>query len=440
MRKLFASLFIMGLSLSATAQGEAKYRKIDSLLTHFNRNNKFMGAVCIREQGRVVFDKAYGFADVETKTAAASDTRYKIGSVTKMFTATIIFQLVEEKKLKLETKLSEFYPKIKNAGKITIDDLLSHRSGIHNYTDDPEFSSYNTKLINKRDMLRKLEEMTPDFEPGTKAAYSNSNYLLLGYIINDITQNTYKENVGARIAIKLGMKNTGYFGKLNPKKKEATSYTYDGVKWTRTPEWHESSAGAAVALQSNGADLTLFIKALFDGRLITKESLDKMLQLEDGYGKGILTFPFVERKLYGHNGGIESFKSALAYYPKDDMAISLLVNGNNYDYNAILTGVLSVYYKLPFIFPDFRSVKLEDDTLKRFEGVYSTPSLPFKVDITLKDGVLIAHATDQGSFPLNPIGENVFNFPAAGITMTFTDKGFTLKQSDGTTSQFIKEK
>lgn len=440
MKKTFLTLLTLVLTMPVLAQHEgAKFNKIDSLLTYLYNNNKFMGSVAIQEKGQIVFEKAYGYADVENRIAANPNTKYKAGSITKMFTSAIIFQLVEEKQLKLETKLSEFFPKIKNAGKITIANMLNHKSGIYNFTDDPKFAAYNTKLQNRKDMVTRLESYEPAFEPGEKAEYSNSNYLLLGYIILDITKKPYKENVAQRIVKRAGLKNTYYFTKINPKKNEAYSYSFVNGKWTKTEEWHESVAGAAGGITSTAADLTKFIKALFDGKIIKKESLDIMTQIDMAYGSGIFAFPFIERKFYGHNGGIESFNSVLGYYPKEQLGFALLVNGDNYNYNDIVMGILSCYYKLPYPFPNLKSATIDESILKSYEGVYSTPSLPFKVDIKLVNGELIAHATDQGSFPLNPLSENEFNFDPAGITITFTQKGFTLKQADGMITEFKKE-
>lgn len=441
MRKILLSLlaFVLAAPTFAQQKEAAKFKKIDSLLTYLYANNKFMGSVAIQEKGEVVFEKAYGYAEIETKSKATSKTKYKIGSITKMFTSAIIFQLIEEKKLSLDTKLSQFFPKIANADKITIGQMLNHKSGIYNFTDSPDFDTYCTKLQNKKDMLNRLESYPAAFEPGTIANYSNSNYLLLGYIIQDITKKPYKDNVMSRIVNKAGLKNTYYYSKINPKKNEAYSYAYADGKWTKTEEWNESVAGAAGALQSTPADLTKFVKALFDGKIIKKESLDQMTAIDAGFGKGIFAYPFIERRFFGHDGAIESFSSVLGYYPKDDLGISLLMNGENYNMNDIMIGILSCYYKFPYIFPNFKSAKVSEDVLKRYEGFYSNPELPFKVDIRLVNGVLTAHATDQGSFPLNPLSETEFNFDPAGITITFNPKGFTLKQADGSTSQFTKE-
>lgn len=431
--------FMLAVPTFAQQYEGAKFRKIDSLLTYLYDSHKFMGSIAIEEKGKVVFEKAYGFSNVETHTQANTKTKYKIGSVTKMFTSAIVFQLIEEKKLKPDTKLSEFFPKIKNADKITIAEMLGHKSGLYNYTDDPAFESYKTKLQNRRDMLSRIESYPAAFEPGEKAEYSNTNYLLLGYIIQDVTKKSYKDNVTSRIINKAGLKNTYYYSKINLKKNEASSYSFENGKWIPTEEWHESVAGAAGALQSTPSDLTKFIKALFDGKIIKKESLDEMTAIDMGYGKGIFAYPFIERKFFGHNGGIESFKSVLGYYPKDDLGFSLLMNGENYNTNDIVLGILSCYYKLPYIFPNFKTANVSEDILKRYEGFYTTPSLPFKVDIKLVNGTLIAHATDQGSFPLNPLSETEFNFDPAGITITFNPKGFTLRQADGSATKFTKE-
>jgi CubicO group peptidase (beta-lactamase class C family) len=441
MKRTLLSLFAFMLAVPTFAQQHegAKFRKIDSLLTYLYANNKFMGSIAIAEKGEIAFEKAYGYADADSKTPANPKTKYKIGSITKMFTSAIIFQLVEEKKLTLDTKLSEFFPKIKNADKITIGDMLNHKSGLYNYTDSPDFDSYKTKTQNRRDIISRIESYPAAFAPGEKAEYSNTNYLLLGYIIQDITKKPYKDNLMSRIVNKAGLKNTYYFGKINPKKNEAYSYAFSGGKWTITEEWNESGAGAAGALQSTPSDLTKFVKALFDGKIIKKESLAIMTTMDMGFGKGIFAYPFIERRFLGHNGGIESFKSVLGYYTKDDLAFSLLMNGENYETDDIVLGILSCYYKLPYIFPNFKTAKIDESIMKRYEGNYKTPSLPFTVDIKLVSGVLIAHATDQGSFPLNPLSETEFNFDPAGITMTFNTKGFTLKQADGSTTQFIKE-
>lgn len=438
MKKLLI-LLLFTVTLTALAQTEARFKKIDSLLNHFTRNNKFMGSIIIRENNNTVFQKAYGYANVEDKVKADVNTKYKIGSITKMFTSAIIFQLIEEKKLTLDTKLSKFYPQVKNADNITIAQLLQHKSGIFNYTDDPSFGSVLTKPQIKEAMVARLAAFEPYFEPGSRADYSNSNYLLLGYIIEDITKKPYKDNVAERIAKKAGLKDTYYFSKIDSKRNEALPYKFDGTKWVRQDEWDESVAAAAGALQSTPADLAKFIEALFDGRIIDNKSLEEMTAFDGGYGKGILQFPFGERKFMGHNGSIEAFSSTLGYYPKEDVTISMIQNGDNYDMNDIVAGILSIYYKMPYQFPNLKTVTVEPAVLKSYEGTYSSPDIPLKIDIKYADGKLMAQATGQGAFPLNPLSNTEFNFDPAGIMMTFRQNGFTLKQG-GMIMNFTKDK
>jgi CubicO group peptidase (beta-lactamase class C family) len=188
MKKILYSFFVFLLSFAAVAQVNPRLQRIDSLMNHFYSNGKFMGSVTIREKDNVIFEKAYGFADVQSKIAANTNTKYKIGSITKMFTASVIFQLIESKKITLATKLSAFYPEIKNAEKITISHLLGHQSGIYNYTNDVSFKTYCTTPQTKKQMLSRIASYEPVFEPGEKAEYSNSNYVLLGYIIEDVTK------------------------------------------------------------------------------------------------------------------------------------------------------------------------------------------------------------------------------------------------------------
>ncbi|KGO94051.1 serine hydrolase domain-containing protein [Flavobacterium subsaxonicum] len=439
MKKAFLSLLTFILTLPLMAQHEgAKFEKIDSLLTYLSVNNKFMGSLSIREKDKVVFEKAYGFADLQNKVAATPETKYKIGSITKMFTAAIVFQLIEEKKLALDTKLSEFFPKIKNADKITIADMMDHHSGIYNYTSDSVFMSDPVKLRTRKDMTDLIYKHEPAFEPRTTAAYSNSNYLLLGYIIQDITKKTYKENVTTRIINKIGLKNTYYYGKINPKKKEAYSYSFKDSQWALREEWHETIAGAAGGLQSTPTDLTKFATALFNGKIIKPESLAEMNKMDLGYGRGLFNFSFAERKFVGHNGDIEGFSSVVGYYAKDNMAFSLILNGENYNFNDMVLGILSCYYKLPYRFPNFSMAAVPDSVLKSYEGVYATPTLPFKIDVKVVDGKLRIHADEQGTFYVTAISNTTFTHDAAGVVMEFTPKGFILKQS-GTQTVFTKK-
>ena len=429
---------ILALTYSLFTVAQDRFTKMDSLLTYLNKNDKFMGSLCIREGENVVFNKAYGFADVDKNISAHRMTKYKIGSVTKTFTAVMIMQLIEEKKLNLQTKLNRFYPKIPNAEKITIYDLLHHRTGIVDYINGDSITAKNIyRFHSKEEMIQKITDYKPLFEPGTKHEYSNSNYNLLGYIIETLTKKSYAENIQTRIVKKANLLNT-YFpqGKIETSIGESYSYLFNGTKWEKVEEWENSIAYSAGAIISTPADLTRFMYALFDGKLVKPSSLEQMKEIKEGYGKALMQFPFGERRFYGHTGGIENFRAVVGYYPTEKLGISLIVNGDNFNRNDIMIGVLSIYYKMPFPFPKFN--KIEASELVKFTGTYSSKELPLKMTISEKNGELLAQATGQSAFPLTFKEEKTFIFAPAGIEMIFGENSFVLKQS-GMSFNFSKE-
>ncbi len=437
MRKQLSILFLF-LSLATFAQ-EIRFARIDSLLNYLYENDKFMGSLCIRQGDEVVFKQAYGFSEATKGVRANGGTKYKIGSISKTFTATMIMQLVEEKKILLTTKLSRFFPKIKNADKITIEHLLYQRTGIKDYANaDPTLTDVLGKPNMRALIMKKIENYAATFEPDSKHEYSNSNYFILGEIIEKVTKKTYADNLNNRIAAKLYLKNTYYTTeKTDVAKRESYSYTFNGEYWDKVEEWNNDIAFSSGGIISTPEDLTKFIRELFKGTLVTPASLELMKTLKDTYGMALIRFPFGERKFYGHNGKIEGFESSMGYYEKDDMSISLIVNGENYSQNDIMIGILSIYYKLPYPFPNF--AKLDAELIKKYTGNFASKDIPLKITIFEKDGNLSAQATGQPSFPLTYSSENVFVFAQAGIQMEFTTATtFVLKQG-GKKFNFTKE-
>lgn len=432
---LLSVLFITSVVFSQ----QTKFQKIDSLLTFLSSNNKFMGSVALRENDKIVFAKAYGYAEVESNKKLETDTKLKIGSITKTFTAVMIMQLIEEKKLTLETKLSAFYPKIINADKITIHHLLHHRTGIPDYLNDDETIAEKIYSDNSRtEMIDRIIKYESAFEPNSKHKYSNSNYYLLGAIIETSTKKSYTENLNSRIVKKLNLKNTLVPIKTDLKNNESFSYLYDGKTWQKTPEWNNSLAFAAGDIAATPSDLTAFMRGLFEGKLITLASLELMKTMEDYYGKGLVIAPFGEKKFYGHTGGIESFRAVVGYNDQENFGVSLLLNGDNYNRNDIMIGVLSLYYGQDYSFPNLKNLVIDDAILQKYTGVYASKTVPLKITITTEKGQLFAQATGQSSFPLSAKNETEFNFTPAGIKMIFSENTFTIKQG-GTENVFTKE-
>jgi CubicO group peptidase (beta-lactamase class C family) len=412
--------------------------KLDSLLNKLSEKNKFMGSVTICKNDQLIFNKAYGFLALNSPKAT-TETKYRIGSISKMFTATMIFQLIEEKKLSLNTKLSNFFSQIPNADKITISNMLDHRSGIFNITNDSEFEKWHIQYQSEERMLDRMKAHSAEFEPDEKTEYSNSNFILLGYIIEKITGKSYANNLRDRIADKIGLLNTYYGGKTDIKKNECYSFSFDDGSWWKESETDMSVPGGAGAIVSTTNDLTHFITSLFQGKLIGKSSLDSMTTITEGLGRGIFIVPFGQRKAYGHNGGIDKFVSGLSYFPDDSVAFAICTNGLDYSINSISIGILKIFYKLPYEIPSLEEFAVDLSILKKYEGVYSCKELPMKVTIGNKNKKLTAQATGQSSFALDALSNTEFKFDGAGIKLTFPkEKEMILKQG-GQDFTFSKE-
>ena len=443
--KLFSILLFTGIAFGTVCAQSINKPKLDSLFNILADKHKAMGSLTVSKNGTVLYSRAIGYCSMtgSDQKPSTSLTKYRIGSISKMFTATMIFQLIEEGKLKLTTTLDTFFPDLPNAGTITISNLLNHRSGLHNFTNDPEYLQWMTQQKTRDEMLAILSKNAADFQPNEKAAYSNTNFVLLGYIIETIDKQPYAKSLEKRIASAIGLSNTYAGGRTNPDHDESYSYEFTG-QWQQAPETDMSIPGGAGAVVSTPTDLTRFIEALFTLKLVSQNSLSQMQTMTDGSGMGMFQIPFSTKKAYGHNGGIDGFASALAYFPVDGLAIAYCTNGQAYPMNDILIGVLSICYNMDYAIPKFNSqpaVILSTEDLDKYLGIYSTTQLPLKITITKKDVQLIAQATGQSSFPLEAAEKDKFTFDAAGIVMEFnTDKNeMTLKQGGGN-FLFTKEK
>jgi len=437
MKKNLSILFLF-ISLVTVAQ-EFRLARIDSLLHYLYENDKFMGSLCIRQGDEVIFKQAYGYSEAIKGVRANGATKYKIGSISKTFTATMMMQLVEEKKILLSTKLNRFFPKIDQSDKITIEHLLYQRTGIKDYANaDSTLTDVLGKPNTKELILKKIENYTSIFEPDTKHEYSNSNYFILGLIIEKITKKSFAENLKTRISDKLQLKNTYYTNeKTDVSKRESFSYMFNGENWEIIDEWNNDVAFSSGGIISTPEDLTKFIYKLFKGNLVNPASLELMKTLKDTYGMALIRFPFGERKFYGHNGKIEGFEATMGYYEKDNLSISLIVNGENYSQNDIMIGILSIYYKLPYPFPNFK--KLDTELIKKYSGDYTSKEIPLKIKVFEKEGNLLAQATGQPSFPLTFSRDDVFVFVQAGIEIEFTSATTFILKQGGQKFNFTKE-
>jgi D-alanyl-D-alanine carboxypeptidase len=423
MNKILSLIFFICVS-SVSAQSFDK-AKLDQYLATLEGYEKAMFSLAVLENGEPIYQKSIGFADVETKEKANKYTQYRIGSISKVFTSTMIFQLIDEGKLSLDTKLAKYYPKVKNAKKITISMLLSHRSGIHNFTNTPEYKQYMTQAKTKAEMVNLIEGLDSDFKPDSGANYSNSGYVMLGFILEDITQDTYANQLQKRIATKLNLNRTVYGGPVNVQQNQAKSYTHNATAWLPDTVTDMSIPNGAGAIISTPTEVAKFLSSLFTGNLVSADSLAKMKEQNQGFGRGLFQFPFYDKKAYGHTGGIDGFRSQSGYFETDDVAFALTSNGLNYAMNDISIAILSIYYGRAYDIPDFeqKAIELSERDLVKYEGMFASQEIPITINIKVNGGDLMAQSPGQRALKLTPYSTTEFRFAPAGIVMIFGTNG-----------------
>ena len=405
------------LSQTLFAQTQDYKLSIDSFLNYVVKENSFLGEVEMKKGNETIY--TYKSNQLEPQNG-----QYRIGSITKVFTAIVTFQLIEEQKLSLQTPLSNFFPKIKYADQIKIENLLSHTSGIFNVTYWDNYYSTRNQLFSKEQILNIIYNQKPDFKPNSDCSYSNSNYILLGYIIEEITNKTYAINVKERITDKVGLQQT--FVAVNEQDiSNKKSYLFNGKSWFQDVSSHPSMPFSAGAIISTGGDLNKLMFNLFNQNLVSDASLATMQELKSKtIGHGLFKAPFYDKIGWGHTGGIDEFKSVTLYFPSDDIYLSVIVNGCRLSVNDILIGVLSAYYDKKNEYPKFYHSDILEPPTSAFTGTYKAKLAGFitvaKFEITPAENnyLFISELED------NKVGEK-------GLLERIDANTFYLRQANG---------
>jgi D-alanyl-D-alanine carboxypeptidase len=328
---VFAATFMAVLPSAAVAQQDYA-DKANSLIESYARSDLFSGSILVAQHGKPIFRKAFGPANREWDVPNTLDTKFRIGSVTKQFTAAAILQLAEQGKLKLDDPISEYYADAPLSWKkITIRHLLTHTSGIPSYTALPEFFTKLSRADRTPQEIIKLTQDLPlEFEPGTAFTYDNTGYILLGYVIEKVTGHSYSQYLKDNIFDPLGMNSTGYdsAGAIIPRR--ASGYALHDDRWDNAAYFAMSLPFAAGALYSTVDDLLRWEEALSGGKVISAGSLQAMFtDYGHTYGFGWMISNRFGRRLRMHTGGINGFRSTVDIYPDEDLTIIILSNIEN---------------------------------------------------------------------------------------------------------------
>ncbi|WP_291783251.1 serine hydrolase [Cecembia sp.] len=439
MRKTTTLLLLSFLAIGNLIAQELDRKKLDSYFDLITENDRAMGSVTLRHEGNVIYQRAFGYADIEKGQSAALESKYRVGSISKTFTAVLIFKAIEEGKLSLDQPISSFFPEIKNAEKITISDLLNHRSGIFSFTSRPDYLSWSSDPKSRAALYEMMLEGNSIFEPGSKAEYSNSNYVLLTWILEDTYKKSYSDLLKEIIIQPLSLQNTYVGEAFAPDNKEVLSYKFLG-EWQQENITDMSIPLGAGAIISTPEDLTVFIRALFSEKLISPVSLSQMTELKDNYGRGLFKYPFHEEYAYGHDGGIDGFRSSLSFFPELDLTYSLTLNAVNMDPNQISIAVLSAFFGKEYDLPSFSTPTLSEDELDAMVGVYAAAGFPLEITIKRQNLTLIAQASGQPEFPLEHIEGNTFVFRVANLSMEFHPEAEEMSFEQGGMKFTMKKK
>ncbi len=360
---IFALVLFGALAFQGAAFAQDKAGKIDQLISLYNKYGQFNGSALVADNGKVIYQKGVGLANMEWNIPNTSETKFRLGSITKQFTATLILQLVEQGKIKLDGKLIDYLPDYRQdtGAKITIHNLLSHTSGIPSYTSLPGFfTNVSRNPFAVDDFIKKYASGDLEFEPGTRFVYSNSGYFLLGAIIEKVTGKPYEQALRENIFDPLGMKNTGYdhWGAIIGKR--ATGYTKTPRGYETAPYLDMSIPYAAGSLYSTVEDLYLWDQALYGEKILSAKSKELMFKPNlSNYGYGFvmtkatlapptkLAVPVIQ-----HNGGINGFSTVIVRMVPEKRLIVLLDNTERGQYlDKIVLDIMSVLYNQPYEMP-----------------------------------------------------------------------------------------
>ena len=346
------------LAAQASVLAQDKAAKIDELMKVYNSYRQFNGAVLVAENGKVIFKKGYGMANMEWNIPIETDTKFRLGSITKQFTSMLVLQLVQEGKIKLEGKLTDYLPDYrKDTGdRITIHQLLNHTSGIPSYTGLPNFfQEISRNPYSVSDFVKKYASGDLEFEPGAKWKYNNSGYFLLGAIVEHVTGKPYEQVLKERIFDPVGMKNTGYDHYETILAKRAAGYEKRPGGYVNAPYLDMGLPYAAGSLYSTVEDLYLWDQALYTDKLLPaqlKESMYKPGLSNYAYGWVVRKAPYDAQDeqvaIIEHGGGINGFNTLITRMPESKNMIVLLNNTGGTKLGEMSQKIAGILFGKPF--------------------------------------------------------------------------------------------
>jgi len=424
--------FTVYFSASSAAQDTAR---MEQVVQSYVTAGTFMGTVLVARDGNVLLDKAYGMANLELDVPTTPDTKFRLGSITKQFTAASILLLEERGKLKIDDRVKTYLPDAPMAwDRITVRNLLNHTSGIPNFT---ALSDYNTVKLSPRSAdaaVSAVRDRALDFGPGEQYNYSNTGYVALGDIIEKVSGQSYEQFLQENIFTPVGMKDSGYDSNTAIIKRRASGYnrlpngTYRNSGYINMTVPH-----AAGALYSTTRDLLKWEQALFAGKVVTKASLDRMTTpFKNDYAFGLVSSLNKGRRIIAHDGGIDGFNTSMAYYPDTRIVVIALSNVGGSAPGAIAGALGGIAHGDTFTLTSERkAITVPAATLAKYVGEYQlAPAIV--MTISLDGEQLSGQLTGQGKLPIFPESETMFFLKVVDAQIEFApDASFLVLHQNG---------
>jgi CubicO group peptidase (beta-lactamase class C family) len=415
----------------ATSASQDVESKADEYLRAYVNLNSFSGSVLIAQKGNVLLKKSYGMANYEHSVLNTPQTKFRIASLTKQFTAMAILQLQEKGLLSVNDPLSKFIADYPNGDKINVHHLLSHTSGIPNFTVATDEVA-RVQPLNLEMTINKFKDLPLEFSPGEKFDYSNAGYYLLGYIIEKVTGKGYDAVISENIFEPLGMLNSGYDYNHIILKNRACGYNLKKDKLVNAQYIHMANVHASGGLYSTVEDMYVWDRALYTEKLVKHSSLEQMLTpftKNYGYGWGIITI--FNRKMVGHNGDMDGFQTNITRFPDEDVCIIVLSNFGHAPIGKIGVELAAIVFGEKYQIPGKQTAaKIDPKILDDYVGQYEV-NPNFSLAITKDNGRLFCQPTGQKKLELMPESETKFSVEGVDAQIVF------IRDDDGTVRKLM---
>ncbi|WP_188439247.1 serine hydrolase [Planktosalinus lacus] len=420
--KSITILWVLLMSITL-APAQSIEQQIDALFTEAYPADKPGATVLIAKDDKVIYRKAFGMANLELNVPMKPESVLELASITKQFTSVAILMLMEQGKLSLEDPLSKFIADYPRGNQITIHHLLNHTSGIKSYTDVAEFMKLARTDMTPLEIINSFKDLPMEFEPGERYAYNNSGYILLGYIIEQVSDMSYEEYIQKNIFDELGMNNSYYGSRSRIIPNRASGYQPSGESHRNAEYLSMTIPYAAGSLMSTVDDMFLWSKAIHHNTLISEKSKQLAFTnntLNDGkptyygYGWGVnelAGFTSIE-----HTGGIFGFTTSGIYVPEKNIYSIVLSNDNGNGPEPYNLKATAIVLGKPLV--EKPAVTLTEEQLQKWTGAYQFEEVVRF--ITYNDGALYSTREGGQPFKLIPLSENSFQFEDSFTTYDFS--------------------